>query len=384
MFFSHVFVLCFLLSGSVWTNVISRKKSFSDPCNDRKIILETVLFNNTLENKFRLGMTSTLFIILGGSSSVTWNAKKPLVSDVWTEFFFFYEQGIVLRFFQILLGFEPSVMSLTCIFDTASRQHSFFFRIENKLFGTCRNNKLSYVCSVGMMKEFFMYLERYKGGTSIIMELKKHAKNIQNKWSDICKKFNKLEKDATHTYVLHYNYTMDTISCSVKSSVPWRYEIAINGSVINDTKTTYDRETNIHTTSGSVSRGGGVYFLCTIHFPYGKKISKTLDISTFIIPTTLISTISTSTLEEYLDSPTVANIHTITEIQTESVKKISFQNDVPIFGAGSVTFLVIIVLLVIGLIASFVFQKEITSFRYKFQNVPTESPYKDIVMTIGG
>lgn len=377
MVFLYVFVICCMLSVEVCTNGTSRKKGLPNPCDDKTIILETILLNHTIENKFRLGRTTTLFTMLGGSSSVTWYAKRPLVSDVWNEFFFFYEQGIVLRFLKVLLGSEPSVMSLTCVFNTISKKHSFFFHVENRLFGTCINNKISYVCSAGMMREFFTNLERYKGGNSIIMELKKHVKNIQNKWFEVCNRFDKLEKNVTHMYSLEYNSTVDTISCSVKSPIPWQYEITINGTVVNDTKTMYDRSTNIYTTTGSLSRKDGLYFLCVIISPYGKKVLRTLDISPFTTSMTSILPV-----EKCYDYSTVTSTYITVAVKKEHEKNVPMQDDVPTFGSWPVICIVIMVLVVISLIGLFVFQEEITSFRQKFQDVPTESPYKDIVMTV--
>lgn len=372
-----VFITCFISMAVMWPDDASARKSVLGPCDDKRIILETTLTHDVIENRFRLGCTSTLFTTVGGSSSVTWCAKQALVNDVWLEFYFFYEQAILLRFIKILLGTEPHSMSLTCVFDTESRHYSFFLHVDNKFVGACTNNKTSYVCSIGKMTEFFKNLEHYKGGKSIVTDLKKYAKNIQKKWFGVCKLFEILDKNATHTYAMNYDYVTDTITCSVGSSVPWHYEIILNGSVTGSTETKYNKSTDMHTTTRNVSRDSGVHFVCIVTSLYGKNVSQDFDISAFTVPITTFK----STTEDHRDSSTTIDTYTETNVKEFEKKEVLIGNT-STFGAGPVTSIVIMVLLAIGLIGSFVFREEIISFGYRFQKVPTESPYKDILMTI--
>lgn len=375
MLLVYIFILFCTLSIKV-----SEHKNLSDPCNDKRIVLKTVLVNNTIENRFRLICTSTLFTMSGGSSSVTWRADYRLVDDVWTEFYFFYEQSIVLRFIKILLGFEPTIISLICAFDTVSKNYSFTLWIDNTFSGTCTKTKNSYVCSAGRMHEFFRNLEHYRGGKSIVSELKVHARSLKKKWSSVCKIFKERERNATYIYSLDYNYTTNMISCSVKSNIPWQYKIFINGSVINTTKTTYNRSDNIYSTVGDTPRGDGICFLCTISPPGGKNVSRCFNVSAF---TTSISTYP-SIGKEYHTSFTTVNAYVTVATRKGLVQKdILIRDEIATFGTGQVTSVVIMVLLTIGLIFLFVFWKEVVLLKYNFQKVPTESPYKDVVMIIG-
>lgn len=374
MLFGHVFVAFFLI---LHTGTLGRK-NILNPCNDKRLVLETSLVKNTIENKFRLGCTSTLFTMSGGSSSVTWYAKQPLVSEVWTEFYFFYEQAIVLRFIRILLGFEPTAMSLTCVFDLASKKYSFFLRVDKTFIGVCTSNKTSYICSAGRMTEFFKNLEHYKDGKSIVTDLKKHVKSIQKKWLHVCRLFERLERNVTHVYSVYYDHITNVIRCSIESSVPWRYDIFINGSIINDTETKYDRIVDMHMTVGSVPRGDGLHFVCVIVSPYGKSVSQIFDVSEFTT-----STIATFPIKEYWKTSTTFSTYNIITTRELVKTDILIQYRSSVFGVGPIVSIVIIVVLVIILIGSFVFREEIISFKHQFQKVPTESPYKDIVMTIG-
>lgn len=375
----HVFLMIFiLLVTETWTGDASRQKIISNPCDDKRIVLKTVLVNDTIENSFRLGCTSTLFTMSGGSSSVTWYSKRPLVNDVWLEFFFFYEQAIVLRFIKILLGYEPITVSLTCTLDLVLKNYSFSLNVDNRSFGACANSRKTYVCSVGRMKEFFKNLEHYKGGKSIVIELKKRAKELYKKWSDVCQLFKILEKNATNVYLLYYDPVTDKIVCTVSSSVPWRYSISINGSVINDTKTRYNRSDDTHTTVGSTSRKNGMHFVCGIGSPNGTNASQFLNIP---VSTTLAS-ILTSTREGDRDISIAVDAATTTEVKKLIKKVLPTQKEMPTFGTGPIISVVIMVSTAIILMGSFVFREELASFIHKLQEVPTESPYKDIVMTI--
>lgn len=380
MFVARVFIVSLVfLHTATRTHNAPGRKNLSDPCDDKTIVLETTLINGTIENRFRLGCTSTLFVMFGGSSSATWYATRPLVSDLWPEFFFFYEQSIVLRFIRILLGFEPVVMSLTCTFDLISKNYSFSLRVDDRSFGACTVIKTYYTCSAGRMTEFFKNLERYKGGRSIVKELKDHVKALQHKWLGVCKRFDKLEANATHIYSLTSDSSEDTITCSVSSSVPWKYLLRINESVINDTETTYNRSDDMHTTVGSVLRKGGMRFICNITSPNGTIVSEYVDIPPSPTPTSLVTT-----TEEY-HVPLTTGTDATTETRKKSVKKVVMtQKEIPTFGPGPVSSVVIMVSIAIVLMGSFIFREELVSVLHKLNEVPTESPYKDIVMTIEG
>lgn len=375
MLFLYVFITAYVsLSAKA-----SEQRSRTNPCEDKTIVLKTALFNNTIKNSFRLSHTSTLFDMIGGSSSVTWYAKKPLVNDVWPEFFFFYEQAVVLRFIKVLLGFEPIVVSLTCTFDTASKNYSFSLHVNGKSFGFCMSGKKTYICSAGKMNEFFKHLERYKGGKSIVSELKTRAKQLQSKWSDVCQNFEQFEKNTTHVYLLEYDHITNSVNCSVRSSIPWRYMMSINGSVLTDTKTRYNRSNDIHKTMGSVSRKDEVYFICIITAPNGKNVSRFLDTSGYTTP---VSTITSTS--EYFNISITANAYTTIGIKKETIVKSAFVKDeIPTFGTGPVAAVVVMVVLVIALISLFIFREELTFFMYRFQKVPAESPYKDVIVTVG-
>lgn len=379
MFVVRIFIVYFLIfhTGTRTDNAYGRN-NLSDPCDDKRIILKTILVNGTIENRFRLGCTSTLFTMSGGSSSATWYARRSLVDNVWPEFFFFYEQAIVLRFIKILLGFEPVLMSLTCTFDLVAKNYSFSLHVDGIFFGFCTSNKKSYKCSAGRMTDFFRNLERYKGGKSIVNELKDHVRDLQHKWLGVCRRFTALEKNATHVYSLHYDNATDNISCSVSSSVPWRYVISINGSVINDTRTRYNRSNDLHTTVGDIPRRGGVHFVCIIASPNGTDVSRYLDIpsSTTLIP------VHTSTTETHYDISSTVHVSATIEIKNKFVKKIMTTKEAPTFGTGPVASVVIMVSVAIVLMGSFIFREELISYIHKLQEVPTESPYKDILVSI--